>query len=200
MSNRSNKPQYFRDFLNKPEHCHGAMVCINVSRSSYSIKITDCEREIRLHGCHDDVSDFRNAIYKIDTLIENLQKAKNAIREWHSVDTISERFMDEIFEFFDGDEDIHEEYKVTESHIKELEEYLRGHIIPPDLYGSDDAVTSEYEEKIYALKKSLVLKLNTFLEERKVEWNATKKSKKVGKIKKTPKNRPSKSENYPDKL
>lgn len=74
-----------RDFLNLNDNCEGAIINGRVTRTGYYIKITDCNRMINLHARFGDESDKKNAIHKLDTIINTLSKMKAEVENRYEI-------------------------------------------------------------------------------------------------------------------
>ncbi len=72
-------PYYHRAFLNLQGKESNAYISVGMKPDDwdgYTIKITDCEEQILLHGSLNKKESRTNAMHKIDTLIESLNLLK----------------------------------------------------------------------------------------------------------------------------
>lgn len=68
-----------RNFLNVSDRESDAFISVRVKNDKwdgYSIRITDCNDMIKLHGGLDKIKSRKNAIHKVDTLINTLTELK----------------------------------------------------------------------------------------------------------------------------
>lgn len=68
-----------RQFLNLPDRESDAYISVHLKNDKwdgYSIRITDCNEKITLHGGLDKLKSRKNALHKVDALIETLQELR----------------------------------------------------------------------------------------------------------------------------
>ena len=69
-----------RAFLNLPDKESNAFVSVRMTNekwNGYVIRITDCNEKITLRGSHAQLENRKNALHKVDTLIETLQELRD---------------------------------------------------------------------------------------------------------------------------
>lgn len=68
-----------RNFLNLGDRESDAFISVRVKNDKwdgYSIRITDCNDMVKLHGGLDKLKSRKNAMHKVDTLIDTLTELK----------------------------------------------------------------------------------------------------------------------------
>ena len=75
------KPYSKIKLLNIPEYDGGAYIATKVHRSSFEIHITDCENKVQLHGGLRNMEQRKNALFKIDTAIQELIDLRNHLTD-----------------------------------------------------------------------------------------------------------------------
>lgn len=78
------KPFFHRAFLNVKERESNAFVSVGLKSDgweAYTIKITDCENQILLHGGLHKRASRKNAMYKINTMIHALTRLKEEMKK-----------------------------------------------------------------------------------------------------------------------
>jgi hypothetical protein len=82
MNETSKRVKGGRALLNLPgHHSTAAIVAELVPGTGYSyINISDCSRQISIECPYADADDFENTLYKVDTMIDCLQKYRKALK------------------------------------------------------------------------------------------------------------------------